>query len=649
MKKPVKVIIVWLIMSLIAIIGGQYIGSYFYSHISGHDVPLGLTTLLQLHKITNGKLLTNIHYVLAVVISVLPFIVITFMLFIIGFKKPKRELHGSAKFANSVDIQKAKLLDTKYDEPDILIGQYKGKYLRWGGKEFCSLAAPTRSGKGVGIVIPNCLHYRDSLVVFDPKLENFRITGGYRKACGQEVFLFNPSSREFRSHRWNPLDYVSRNPNDTHSDLSEIASILFASANESDKFWSGMAQQLFIGLGLYLIEKEKELDITPTIVEILRLAQPEDQDLKKWIEEVVLDPDLSTNCKSGLLSFARNSANTMSSILSSMVEPLSIFNDPVVADVTSASDFDLRDVRKKRMTIYVGIQMADMGRFDRLNNLFFSQLIYQNVRELPEDNPALKYQCLLLMDEFTSLGKMEVLEKGVAYVAGYNIRILLIYQNQAQLNAAYTENGARSLSTNIACQIMYTPADIHDAEDYSKVIGYETYKSRSSSRNPGQSGIGRSTSDQQRAVMLPQELMEFPASECIIKLRGTRTIRADKIIYYKDPSFIKRLQYPVPEIPLTPKGVEEQKKEELKEHNAQLNSIQAVDSTSNPYHATTSNKKVEAFLIDALSSNSDDATFKLAIKKATSNAMAMNLVDVNLINSMQSLFQNPNFDLVSST
>ena len=132
------------------------------------------------------------------------------------------------------------------------------------------------------------------------------------------------------------------------------------------------------------------------------------------------------------------------------------------------------------------------------------------------------------MDEFTSLGKMEVLEKGVAYVAGYNIRILLIYQNQAQLNAAYTENGARSLSTNIACQIMYTPADIHDAEDYSKVIGYETYKSRSSSRNPGQSGIGRSTSDQQRAVMLPQELMEFPASECIIKLRGTRTIRADK-------------------------------------------------------------------------------------------------------------------------
>lgn len=590
-NKVTKVLITWFILSLVFLVAGQYLGSYFYNRITGHHAELSFFTLINIYRYADPKVVTGFSFVISAIISFLPFIVLTVFLFVAAFKKPKRELHGSAKFANAVDIRKAKLLEKSYEEPDILIGQYKGQYLRWAGKEFCSLAAPTRSGKGVGIVIPNCLHYRDSLVVFDPKLENYRITAGFRKAQGQEVYLFNPSSKEFRSHRWNPLDYVSRDPDETHSDLSEIASILFASANEQDKFWQGMAQQLFIGLGLYLIEKEKESEEIPTIVGILRLAQPKDKELKAWIEEVVKDDTLSQNCKSGLLSFARNSANTMSSILSSMIEPLSVFNDPVVADVTSYSDFDFRDIRKRKMTIYVGIQMADMGRFDRLNNLFFSQLIYQNIRELPEDNKALKYQCLLLMDEFTSLGKMEVLEKGVAYVAGYNIRILLIFQNMAQLNAAYTENGARSLSTNIACQIMYTPADIKDAEEYSKVIGYETYKARSSSKNPGQSGTGRSTSDQQRAVMLPQELMEFPAAECIIKLRGTRTIRANKIIYYKDETFTRRLnpeKYPLPEIPYTPHGMKKKAQEAAEKEKAQQAAQQEAEGTPEVTSETSS-------------------------------------------------------------
>ena len=634
MKKPVKILIVWLIFSALALIIGQFLGVYMFNLIDKTvHAPYSLTTLYQLYTLSDGQILDNKKYLIAVLFSLLPFISITVVLLIMGFSKPKRELHGSAKFATAIDIRKANLLENKYKEPDILIGQYKGKYLRWGGKEFCSLAAPTRSGKGVGIVIPNCLHYRDSLIVFDPKLENFRITAGYRKACGQEVFLFNPSSREFRSHRWNPLHYVSRNPNDTHSDLSEIASILFASTGDgNDKFFAGMAQQLFIGLGLYLIEKEDELNITPTIVEILRLAQPEDQELKKWIDDVVLDPTLSKNCKSGLLSYARNSPNTASSILSSLIEPLSIFNDPVVGDVTSGNDFDLRDIRKKRMTIYVGIQMGDMGRFDRLNNLFFSQLIYQNIRELPEDNPELKYQCLLLLDEFTSLGKMEVLEKGVAYVAGYNIRILLIFQNMAQLNAAYTENGARSLSTNIACQIMYTPADIQDAKEYSETIGYETYKSRSTSKNAGQSGVGRSTSDQQRAVLLPQELLEFPASECIIKLRGTRTIRADKIIYYTDKNFTERLRYDPPIIPLTPKGVEEHKKQSQDEEE---NTIKKNDEIEE-YKASFKE------LSQALYGNNDSAAYRMAVGQVIDNAIRH--MDVDLLELAHSIFRGENLE-----
>lgn len=631
MNKFTKFLIAWLIFGLVSIIAGQYLGSLAYNQFGSLSVPAGITTLYQLYSVSSGQLLSSKAYIFALAVSFLPFVFITALLIYGAVAKPKRELHGSAKFATSVDIQKANLLKTKYKEPDILIGQHKGKYLRWPGNEFVALAAPTRSGKGVGLVIPNCLHYRDSLVVFDPKLENFEITAGYRKACGQEVYLYNPSSDEFKSHRWNPLHYVSRNPNRMHSGMAEVASILLATSDEGNaQFWSGMAQQLFVGLGLYLIEKEDESGVTPTISEILRLAQPKDQELNKWIDVVVLDPTLSDNCKSGLLSYSRNSTNTASSILSSLIEPLSIFNDPVVAEVTSGNDFDFRDIRKKRMTIYLGINLADLasGRFNRLNNLFFSQLIYQNLRELPKDNKALKYQCLLLLDEFTSLGNMAVLEKGVAYVAGYNMRILLCYQNNAQLNAAYTENGARSLLTNIKCQIMYTPADIEDAEEYSKTIGYETYKSRSQSVG-GKSGGGGTISPSQRALLLPQELLVFPTDECIVKIRGTKTIHADKIIYYKDPNFIKRLAYDVPNIPYTPKGLEEI----AKANQAQKDEKHSLDN-------------IKDFLRDLLVQPTDPLDYRMAVNEQVNKVIDFNNMD--LIDALDSILKGENIDLLTN-
>ena len=558
MNKPVKIIIFLVIGLIIALVGGQLIGAKLFQHFSKMPVPIRVSTLYDLYVVSKGQVLKQIPYIMGLIVSILIPLSVIVIFIAAAIPKSKRELHGSARFARLIDIRKAKLLEKEYSEPDILIGKYKGQYLRWGGKEFAYLAAPTRSGKGVSTVIPNCLHYRDSLVVFDPKLENFEITSGYRKHCGQEVYLFNPSTDAYRSHRWNPLHYVSRDPDFTPRDMAKIANILFSSSGSDDNaaFFQGMAQQLFIGLGLYLIETENETGITPTISGIKKLSQPTGVDLPTWIKQQVLRDDISEICKRNMLSYAATSANTASSILASMIEPLSVFDDPIVAEATSGNDFDFRDLRKKRMTIYLGISLNDIARFSRLNNLFFSQLLAENLEELPSQNPELKYQCLLLMDEFTSLGKMEVFEKGVAFIAGYNMRVLLIFQNMAQLNAAYTENGARSLSTNIACQIIFTPADVTDAKEFSEIIGYETYKAKSISRSQkSQGGRSVSTSDQQRAVLLPQELMQMPLSEAIINLRGVPKIQAEKIEYWSDPSFIKRLGYPPPDIPIMPKGI----------------------------------------------------------------------------------------------
>lgn len=496
-------------------------------------------------------------------------VVVVIGLIYLALTEPKRKLHGDAKFANRLELQQAKLIKPDNNPPDILIGQTKeGDYLRWSSAAFAFLAAPTRSGKGVGVVIPNCLHYRESLVVFDPKLENYKITSGYRKACGQEVYLFNPSTQDFRSHRWNPLSYVRRDRFYTTGDAFNIANILYSTSSGggdggNSVFFNEMAQKLFVGLVLYMIETEQASELAPTLGLLNSLTAPdalnnegEPLGFNEWLKmQCVAETNdyavqLSNECKTNLLSYCNNSANTASGILSSMLAPLSAFSEPIVKEVTSGDDFDLRDVRKRKMTIYVGVNPNDFSKYKRLINLFFSQLISVNTAELPEDNPELKYQCLLLIDEFGAMGKVDIIETGVAYIAGYNLRLLLIFQNLSQLNRLYTVDGARTLVTNFDCQILYPPRDHKDAQEYSEITGYETVKSSSISRDGV--GIGKkseSISDQRRALLLPQEFTSMDEGECVISMRSMRPIHCKKIIYYKDPTFKSRLGYAPADIP----------------------------------------------------------------------------------------------------
>ena len=483
--------------------------------------------------------------------------------------KPKRELHGSSRFANMVEINQSGLLALKHEKPDILVGKYKGKFLRWSGNEFAFLAAPTRSGKGVGVVIPNCLHYRDSMVVFDPKLENYLLTAGFRHQHGQKVFLFNPAGRtpehETRphapllSHRWNPLTYVRRNPVYTYKDAMNIASILYPkSAKDSGNstFFTESAQKLFVGLLMYMIETEEDGNNTVTLTNLFRLTVPKTgEPLAEWIvaemeKRRTTGHELSSQCTTLLLGFANGNAKTGSDILATMTAPLAIFLDPVVEAATSGDDFFLDEVRKQRMTIYLGIVPTETGTFSRLTNLFFSQLISVNVSQgLPENNPALKYQCLLLMDEFTALGAVPIIESGVAYIAGYNLRLLLIFQSPSQVTRLYTKEGTRTFFTNFGLQIFYPPRDQQDAKEYSDMIGYETFKAKSLSRAKGKGGSSTSESDQRRAVMNPDELKIMPKTECVISITSSRPILAQKIVYYEDEVFKPRVSLALPEIP----------------------------------------------------------------------------------------------------
>ena len=432
----------------------------------------------------------------------------------------------------------------------IIVGKYRGKYLMAGGQQFVLLAAPTRSGKGVGVVIPNLLNYPDSVVVFDLKLENFRFTSGFRAKHGQKVFLFAPFSEDRRTHRWNMLDTASRDRSFRVGDVLAIGQVFYpGDCDPREKFWNDNARNLFLAFVLYLMETP---ELPCTMGEVFRQSSGKGKPLKEHIHGCIAERSASQNplseeCLDAFGRFLSSPENTLGNIISTFNAPLLVFANPLVDAATSVSDFDIRLLRKERTSIYIGIQPSRLGDAALLVNMLFSQIISQNTKELPENNPDLKYQCLLILDEFAALGKVGVIAKANAYISGYNVRLLTIIQSVSQLEAIYGPAETRTLVTNHALQILYPPREQKDAKEYSEMLGYMTLKSISTGvsrpRAFGQLGSSsENSSDQRRALMLPQELKEMPQSQQIILMENTKPILCDKARYYEDTRFVDRLK-----------------------------------------------------------------------------------------------------------
>ena len=454
-------------------------------------------------------------------------------------------LHGDARFATGGDLSGKGMF--KAEKNGIVVGKFGGKLLRLSGQQFVILAAPTRSGKGVGIVIPNLLDYQESLVVLDIKQENFDLTSGWRASVGHEIYLFNPFAEDRRSHRWNPLTYVSNDPAFRVSDLMSIAAMLYPDGAEDQKFWVSQARNAFMAFTLYLFEKYDDdqkigfpFSKPPSIGAIYRLSSGDGQsELKPFLKDLAQRPFLSSHAKPAFSGMLSQADETFASILGTFKEPLNAFINPILDAVTSADDFLLTDVRKKKMTIYIGIQPNKLAESRLIINLFFSQLINLNTKELPQNNKELKHQCLLLMDEFTSIGKVDIIATAVSYMAGYNIRLLPIIQSMSQLDATYGKDISRTMITNHALQIVYAPREQQDANDYSEMLGYTTVKKDSFTRGRE---FSRSESEERRALMLPQELKAIGFDKEIFFYEGIpHPVLCDKIKYFQDKYFTQRL------------------------------------------------------------------------------------------------------------
>ena len=543
--------IITVVLLLISFILGCYLSGFILLQWLGLDkTPLLLTTWFKYYNTLDIPQVAK--YSLQIKTSGIVGFGFTFLIGLLGlipiWRTASQSLHGEARFAGMADLTKAGFF--KQTDTSIVVGKYNGKLLHYNGQQFALLAAPTRSGKGVGIVIPNLLSYKGSVVVLDIKQENFNLTSGYRKeVLGQEVYLFNPFAEDGRTHRWNPFTYVSSNPDQRVSDLMSIAAMLYPDGDSRDKFWVAQARNAFLAFSLYCFDEYeamadfpvvgKENESACTLGKIYRLSSGNGTELKEYFTSLSQQPYLSEATKTAFSGLISQEKETFGSIMGTFKEPLNPWINPVIDAATSADDFLLTDVRKKKMTIYIGILPNKLAESRVIVNLFFSQLINQNTKELPQDNPDLKHQCMLLMDEFTSIGKVEIIAHSVSYMAGYNIRLFPIIQSVAQLDAVYGKEYARTIITNHALQIIYTPREQQDANEYSEMLGYTTVKRKNVSRGRERSV---SESEERRALMLPQELKAMSQDKEIILYEGmSHPAQVGKIRYYQDGTFTKRL------------------------------------------------------------------------------------------------------------
>ena len=327
-----------------------------------------------------------------------------------------------------------------------------------------------------------------------------------------------------------------------------IATIIYP-VNEKDPFWSDAAKNLFVGLGLLVLETP---ELPKTIGEILRQGSGKGNSIETYLTHVLAvraaSPNpLSNSCRDALGRFLGSGETALKGIVATFSATLTPFANDVIDKATSGDDFDLRDVRKKKMTIYLHIPAGEILQATFIINLFFSQLINENVRELPEQNLDLKYQCLLLMDEFTAMGKVAIIAKGVGFMAGYNMRLAIIIQDKTQLDSVYGKEDAHNIVSNMGAVIYFTPSQVSEAEEYSKMIGNNTVLSDSMQHAKGTlfglkgtGGDSRTESYQSRAVMLPQELLGMSKDTQLIVRPGIPVIKADKIRYYDDAFFKER-------------------------------------------------------------------------------------------------------------
>ena len=251
-----------------------------------------------------------------------------------------------------------------------------------------------------------------------------------------------------------------------------------------------------------------------------------------------------------IASYLQKPDKERGSVTSTANSALELWANPLIDTTTATSDFNLHEFKIIPHTAYIGLTPDNISRLKPLMNMFYQQAAAFFTAKMPQ--PHEKYGVLMMMDEFPTLGKMEQFLAGIAYFRGYRVRLFLIIQDTEQLKGIYEESGMNSFLSNSTFRITFAANNTSTANLISQLLGNKTATQISYNKpkyldlNPGARSLH--LSDVQRALLLPQEVIQMPREEQIILIESQPPIKSKKIIYFKDKFFTSKL-WPKTKIP----------------------------------------------------------------------------------------------------
>lgn len=493
-------------------------------------------------------------------------------------------LHGSAHWAGESEIRATGLLPAPGAKGE---GVYVGgwtqpktgdlHYLRHNGPEHVAALAPTRSGKGVGLVVPTCLSWPASMVLNDRKGELWNLTAGWRaskEGANNIVMKFNPSSPTYEGCVcFNPLEEIRIGDREEVGDTMNVTQIIVDPDGKGlVDHWQKTAFAFLNGALLHECYKARAHGRSASLYDVLMAITDPSRDVIEYYEEMVKNTHDAANlyANGGKHPVVAAEGRTMlnkpederGSVLSTAVSYLSLYRDPIVRHHTSRSDFKIMDLMNadRPVSLYLVSRDEDKDRMKPLLRLILNQIVrvllrpeieFKNGRQLPPH----KHRLLLMLDEFPSFGKLEIFQEALAFIAGYGIKAYLIMQDIAQLWAAYGRD--ETITSNCHVRVAYAPNKIETAEWLSKMSGTKTelkWQITESGKRFGAiaDSFSRSAQETSRPLITPDETMRLRApvksaqgditepGDMLIFVAGHAPVMGTQSLFFRDPTFLSR-------------------------------------------------------------------------------------------------------------
>jgi type IV secretion system protein VirD4 len=437
--------------------------------------------------------------------------------------------YGSARFGSVMEAARQGLTSKR----GIVLGTLSGATLRSDEPAHVLVVGPSRSGKGTGFVLPNGYLWEGSAVFFDPKRENFDALANHRERKGNRVFMFSPGSND--THRYNPLDFVRRDER-MATDCLVVAS--FVIPEKADDTWAGAGRLLLSALIGYvlaspLIASAQHMRtvarMTTTgkdISSVLRaIVKTERQHLPTWVVDsfnqyIALEPE------------TRNSA------VFNVNMAMSLWNNGLISAATETSDFDIRELRRQPMTIFIGCTIAELSIFRPLIRILFQQIHDLMMVKVPGDDEP--HQVLLMLDEFYHVGRMDSLISKITISAGYGFRMAIVMQDLAQLDELYGKNTRITTVSGSQIKLFIQINDLDTSEFVSEMLGETTQVYKTPIQRPGQGIFAPRVWTPHytpRPLRSPLELREMSARLSILMVKNSPSFELTKIRHYRDKPY----------------------------------------------------------------------------------------------------------------